>query len=75
VNHAIKQEDRAFSGKRGKTPGTQVQQSRIPDGQMTAFRHCCVGESRIDPWAVRDCPRFFPSYNLDLHSQAENALV
>jgi hypothetical protein len=29
-----------------------VQQSRIPDGQMTAFRHCCVGESRIDPWAV-----------------------
>jgi hypothetical protein len=39
-----------------------VQQSGIPDGQMTAFRHCCVGESRIDPWAVRDCLGFCPSY-------------
>jgi hypothetical protein len=33
---------------------------------MTAFRHCCVGESRIDPWAVRNCPllHFWPAQSL-----------
>ena len=49
-------------GKRGKTPGTQVQQSRMPHDQMAVFRHRCHGESRIDPGAVRDCPGFCPSY-------------
>jgi hypothetical protein len=27
---------------------------------MTAFRHCCVGESRIDPWASEIARGFTP---------------
>ena len=34
--------------KRGKTPGTQVQQSSAPCDRMTVFRHHCVNANRID---------------------------
>jgi hypothetical protein len=63
TNYERNQASMKISRKRGKTPGTQVQQSRIPDGQMTVFCHCCVGESRIDPLTVRDCPGFCLSYD------------
>jgi hypothetical protein len=48
VNHAIKQEDRAFSSNIGKTPGAQVQQSSAPSDRMADFRHRCVNANRID---------------------------
>jgi hypothetical protein len=75
VNRATKQMPRAFSGKRGKTPG------KLCKVEARYDIHRCNGGG-FPPFlllatthAAPACPHFCPSYIFSPHSHGENALA